>query len=134
MKSSPSPSSLHIGSMTLTAVLAAMVLAGCATATPPEQVALDVPAQYREASTLDGAWQVALPADQADRGAWWTVFGDSQLNSLIGQATAASPTLEMALQRVNQARATAGLAEADRAFQLGAGFGPTRQGDSSPTA
>lgn len=120
--------------MAFTVLLAAMVLAGCATATPPEQVALDVPAQYRETSTLDGAWQVALPADQADRGAWWTVFDDSQLNGLIEQATAASPTLEMALQRVNQARATAGLAEADQAFQLGAGFGPTRQGDGSPTA
>lgn len=115
----------------LSAMLAALILAGCATATPPQQVAVDVPGQFREAAALDGAWQVAHPADHVDRGAWWTVFNDAQLNDLIDQAARSSPTLGIAMARVKEARATAGLADADRAFQLGAGFGPTRQGNDN---
>ena len=115
----------------LSAMLAALILAGCATATPPQQVAMDVPGQFREAAALDGAWQVAHPADHVDRGAWWTVFNDAQLNDLIDQAGRSSPTLGIAMARVKEARATAGLADADRAFQLGAGFGPTRQGNDN---
>ena len=117
--------------LTLSTLAAALVLAGCSTTKPPEQVAVDLPGQYREAATLDGKWQVAQPADGADRGAWWSVYGDAQLSKLISDATASSPTLVMAMARVKDARATAGLADADRAFQLGAGFGPTRQGDAS---
>jgi multidrug efflux system outer membrane protein len=112
----------------LTALLAALILAGCASAVPPQKVALDMPAQYRETVPLDGAWQLAHPADQIDRGQWWTIFGDAQLNDLIAQSAKSSPSLDIALARVKEARATAGLADADRAFQLGAGLGPTRQG------
>lgn len=118
----------------LTAMMAALVLAGCSTTKPPEQVAVDTPAQYREAAALDGSWKVAQPADAADRGAWWSVFGDAELSKLITDATQSSPTLVMALARVKEARATAGLADADRAFQLGAAFGPTRQGTASATS
>jgi multidrug efflux system outer membrane protein len=121
---------MKLSKFPVTALLAALILAGCATATPPQQVALDVPAGFREAA-LDGAWQLAQPADQADRGAWWTVFDDTQLNDLIGQAARSSPTLDMALARVKEARAVAGLADADRAFQLNTGIGPTRQGDAN---
>ncbi|HEY4318425.1 MAG TPA: efflux transporter outer membrane subunit [Herbaspirillum sp.] len=112
----------------MTALFAALVLAGCATSTPPQTVAVDVPVQYKEAAQLDGAWKVARPSDQADRGQWWTVFDDAQLNDLIDQSAKSSPTLAIALARVKESRATAGLADADRAFQLGAGIGPTRQG------
>ena len=112
----------------LTALFAALVLAGCASSTPPKTVAMDVPAQYKEAAPLDGAWKVAQPSDQADRGQWWTIYNDAQLNDLIEQSAKSSPTLAIALARVKESRATAGLADADRAFQLGAGIGPTRQG------
>jgi multidrug efflux system outer membrane protein len=114
-----------------TVLLAALILAGCATATPPDKVAVDVPAQFRETSTLDGAWQVAHPADHIDRGAWWTAFKDAHLNELVEQGTQSSPTLTIALARVKEARATAGITDADRGFQLDGGFGPTRQADSN---
>src|ERR1700730_2332349 len=119
----------------LTTLLAVLILACCATATPPQKVAVDVPAQFRESANLDGAWQLARPSDQLDRGQWWTVFNDPELTDLIDQSAKSSPTLSIALSRVKEARATAGLADADRAFQLGAGIGPTRQGvvDSAST-
>ena len=112
----------------VTTLLAALILAGCASATPPQKVATDVPGQFRESAALDGAWKVARPSDQIDRGQWWMVFNDTQLNDLIDQSAKNSPTLTIALSRVKEARATVGLADADRAFQLGAGLGPTRQG------
>ncbi|MFD2273382.1 efflux transporter outer membrane subunit [Undibacterium arcticum] len=108
-----------------------MILAGCSTTKPPEQVKLDLPAQYRES---EGAWKLAHPADDADRGVWWSVFGDAELNNLITAATQSSPTLVMAMARVKEARATAGLADADRAFQLSAGAGPTRQGNATSSS
>ncbi|MQQ99845.1 efflux transporter outer membrane subunit [Glaciimonas soli] len=124
--------------LTLMTLVAALVLAGCSTTKPPEQVEMKLPTQYRElaadSTELDGHWKPAQPADGSDRGTWWAIFGDAKLNGLITQATQSSPTLVMAMARVKDARATAGLADADRAFQLGAGFGPTRQGNASSTS
>lgn len=116
--------------LTLTALTAALVLAGCSTARPPEQVKVDTPAAYREkAESLDGAWQVAKPADDQDRGQWWKVYGDDDLNKLVVAATQSNPNLAIALANVKEARAIAGVVDADRGFQLGAGFGPTRIGN-----
>lgn len=120
--------------LTLTVLTAALILAGCSTAKPPETVALQMPDHYREQaalnSTLDGAWKIAQPADDIDRGAWWMVFGDADLSKLIVAATQSNPNLAVAFARVKQARAEAGIIDADRGVLLGAGFGPTRTGDS----
>lgn len=123
---------MRVLNTTFTTLVAALVLAGCSTTKPPENVTVDLPTQYREtAATLDGSWKIAQPADTSDRGAWWSVFGDAELSKLISEATQSSPTLAMAMARVKEARATAGLADADRGFQLGAGFGPSRQGNAT---
>jgi multidrug efflux system outer membrane protein len=113
---------------------AATLLAGCAMTKPPEQIKTDVPAQYREALPgIEGAWKLARPADATDRGTWWTVFDDTDLNGLIMAATQSNSTLAIALARVKEARAIAGIVDANRAFQLSAGFGPTKAGDSTGT-
>jgi len=117
------------------AMTAAVLLAGCATSRPPEQVKLDLPDHYREKTApadaaQQGRWQLAQPADAADRGAWWTVFDDPELTALIRQAAQSNPDLAVALAHVKAARAIAGVVDADRGFQLNAGFGPTRTGDA----
>jgi multidrug efflux system outer membrane protein len=116
--------------MAFSALFVAMVLAGCSTARPPEQVKLDLPNDYREAQPLEGKWKVAQPADKADRGAWWKVYGDANLDQLIEEAAQSNPNLAVAVARVKESRAIAGVVDADRGFQLGAGFGPTRSGDA----
>jgi len=116
----------------MSALAAAMILVGCSTTKPTEKIKLDLPSQYRESqSDLDGAWKVARPADGVDRGTWWAVFDDTDLNKLISEATRSNSTLAIALARVREARASAGLVDADRAFQLNTGVGPTRQRDST---
>lgn len=68
----------------------------------------DLPTEFK----TDGPWRTARPRDEAARGQWWTLFKDPRLNSLMKQAEAGSPTLQLALSRVTEAQA---LARADRA-------------------
>ncbi|WP_293776119.1 efflux transporter outer membrane subunit [uncultured Oxalicibacterium sp.] len=115
----------------VSALLAVLILAGCSTARPPEKVELEAPAQYREqAAQLDGAWKVAVPSDYTDRGNWWRVFGSTELNGLIDSATESNPNLAIALARVKEARAAAGVTDADRGVQASVGVGPTRSGNA----
>lgn len=50
-------------------------------------------------------WKTAHPNDQAERGKWWTIFGDSQLNTFEDQLTQANQNLILAEARLRQARA-----------------------------
>jgi NodT family efflux transporter outer membrane factor (OMF) lipoprotein len=59
------------------------------------------PDAYKESST----WQVAQPADAAQRGAWWTIFGDAELNALEPQVAANNQDLKAADARFREARA-----------------------------
>lgn len=113
------------------ALLAALILAGCAA---PELRApqIDVPAAFKESSepTLNAAeaarWKPAQPAEAQPRGEWWKAFNDATLNQLIDDATAANPSLAAAAARVKQARALAGVAEADRIPSVNADVGGQR--------
>lgn len=115
----------------LSLLAAALVLVGCTTAKPPTSVQLDLPAEYREAASLDGAWKQAVPSDNAERGQWWLIFNNAELDQLVDDATRASPTLAVALSRVKEARAAVGVVDANRRFQLNGGVGPTRQRDAN---
>lgn len=123
--------SSKIINLNLTLLATALLLAGCSTTKPPEHVDIQMPTQYRESVSLDGAWQVAKPADNVDRGRWWTVFNEPELSDLIDSATDNSPNLAIALARVKDARANAGVVDSARKFQLNGGFGPTRQRDNN---
>jgi multidrug efflux system outer membrane protein len=116
----------------------AALIAGCA-APAWHQPAVAVSPAFKEAgagtvlTAADGStWTQARPAEAKARGEWWRAFGDPQLDALVERAGRASPTLEVALARLRQARALAGVAEADRSPQLGVEAGGQR-GRSSPT-
>jgi multidrug efflux system outer membrane protein len=109
-------------------LLAALALAGCAA---PELRApqIDVPAHFKEDATQaeGGAkWKLAQPAEAQPRGEWWKAFNDATLNQLIDEATKANANLAAAAARVKQARALAGVAEADRIPQVGVQAGAQR--------
>ena len=69
-----------------------------------------LPAHFK--SLVPGQWQEGKPLDQVPKGNWWEIFGDASLNSIEGQAVAASPDLQGALARLDQARATARVSRA----------------------
>ena len=122
-------------------LLAALLLTACGAPTF-KQPALETPAAFKESQTFtapagvvtaaDGTrWKQAQPAEQQARGEWWLVFSDPALNELIADATRNNANLAVAAARVKQARAIAGIAEADRIPQIGIGVGAQR-GQQSP--
>src|SRR3546814_202333 len=96
----------------LSAISAAMLLAGCASThglTPGGRVI--------EADSLSSSRSLGTPAlsDAAFPAQdWWTTLGDPQLDALIREALQDSPSLAAADARVRQAQAQAGLANAAR--------------------
>ena len=96
----------------LLALATLLALAGCKVG--PDYVKPDVamtdafkeaaPAAVKDA----GTWNPATPADAVQRAAWWTVFGDPQLNALEDQVTTANQDLKFAEARFRQARAQVG--------------------------
>lgn len=112
-------------STTSTLLVMALLLAGCAA---PELKApqLDVPSGFKEAALTDARWKPAQPAEAQPRGEWWKAFNDDTLNRLIEEASAANANLAAAAARVKQARALAGVAEADRIPNVNVQAGPQR--------
>jgi outer membrane protein, multidrug efflux system len=106
-----------------TPLLVAMILAGCA-APALRDPQIEVPSGFKEAA--DGRWKPAQPAEAQPRGEWWKAFNDNALNKLIDDATAANANLAAAAARVKQARAIAGIVEADRSPTINAGLGVQR--------
>jgi NodT family efflux transporter outer membrane factor (OMF) lipoprotein len=98
------------------ALLATLMLVGCASThgLAPTLHPLD-PDRLESTHTLAGFSDAAFPTQ-----AWWTAFGDPQLDTLITEALAGTPGLDAADARARQAQAQAGLADAARQPSLGA--------------
>lgn len=94
-------------------------LAACSLAPDYQAPELQTPAAYKELS----GWNEAQPADDFDRGVWWAVFHDPELDGLEEQVAKANQTLKVALSQYDQARAAAHIAEAS--------YFPTITGNSS---
>lgn len=112
------------GRWALSALMLA-ALAACNTAPKAVTPALDIPAQYKRAAA--GQWKPAQPAEAQTRGSWWLIFNDPALDRLEQQAQAANPGLQMAVARVQAARATLSGTEAARLPQVDLTAGTTRQ-------
>ncbi|UEP34762.1 efflux transporter outer membrane subunit [Burkholderia ambifaria] len=84
------------------AVATAVLLAGCAVGPDYHRPDTSIPAAFKEAPA---GWKVAQPADRADRGPWWTVYDDPQLDALIGKLNASNQTIAQSAAAYRQARA-----------------------------
>lgn len=72
--------------------LAVSATAACTVGPNYERPPAPEPAKYKE---LKG-WKVATPMDAIDRGAWWTVFKDPVLNSLVQQVQVSNQNIAAA--------------------------------------
>jgi NodT family efflux transporter outer membrane factor (OMF) lipoprotein len=90
------------------AVLAALSMTGCAVG--PKYAAPDpgVPPNFRNAAALGADRE----QDAVDLASWWRGFGDPVLDKVIDQALSENLDLAQAVARVQQARASAGVARA----------------------
>lgn len=117
---------------------ACMLVSGCMVG--PKYVKPDVPMApaFKEAANVpadqQNGWKAAQPSDAAQRGAWWEIFRDSQLNTLEDQVTTSNQTLKIAEAHFRQARAMIGYnrsAEAP-AISIGASPGAERASQNEP--
>src|SRR5579862_5740000 len=104
-------------------LLPVLLLAGCAVGpryTPPVPQS-PIVQEYKEG----GNWKTADPADEIQKGKWWEIFKDSQLNALEQQIDVSNQNLKVAQAGYEQARA---LIRENRS-----GFYPTASGGASIT-
>ncbi|HWY72941.1 MAG TPA: efflux transporter outer membrane subunit [Burkholderiaceae bacterium] len=107
------------------ALVAMLILAGCASTH-----GLKPQAELTGADTL--AAGRALTGTSVDPAAWpaqdwWTRFGDPQLDQLMREALAGSPSLKVALARARQASALADQANAARSPRVDSSLSATRE-------
>ena len=104
----------------------AVLLAGCV-GPNYHRPATPMPAAFKEAPA---GWKVAQPADGVDRGAWWTVYNDPQLVTLIDKLNASNQTIAQSAAAYRQARAL--VDEARAAYFPTVGFSGTKSRSRSP--
>jgi len=78
-----------------------LLLSACAQDLPLKIPEMPVAGEFKEASP----WTSAQPADDLPREAWWTLFGDTELNALQQRLIEHSADLAAALARYQQSRA-----------------------------
>lgn len=90
--------------LAIAAISAAMSLLLCSCSVGPnyKRPAQDMPTTYKSATTKE----VAEPLLGSD---WWHLFGDDQLNALEAEAIKANTDVQVAIARVEAARAAAGV-------------------------
>ncbi|WP_321952670.1 efflux transporter outer membrane subunit [Paraburkholderia bannensis] len=101
----------------------AFQLSGCAVGPDYHRPDTAVPAAYKEAPE---GFKVAQPADTADRGMWWLIYDDAQLNGLMDQLNTNNQTVAQYAAAYRQARALVGEARAAYFPVVSASFSGTR--------
>lgn len=72
-------------------------------------------------------WHEAVPLDSLPKGAWWEFFGDAELNQYEQRAISANQTLQAAIARLSEARASARVTASGLYPELDAGARATRE-------
>jgi NodT family efflux transporter outer membrane factor (OMF) lipoprotein len=92
-------------------VVLALVLSGCAVGPNYRRPDAPVPAGWKEpvpegnAAAAPEAWKPAEPRDSRERGKWWEVFADPQLNALEEQVAVSNQSIAQAEAQFRGARA-----------------------------
>jgi len=84
-------------------------LTGCAVGPDYERPAAVVSDSFKETPQN---WKEAQPRDEIARGAWWEIFGDAQLNTLVEKIDVSNQTLAASEAQFRQATAAIGVARA----------------------
>jgi NodT family efflux transporter outer membrane factor (OMF) lipoprotein len=110
---------------TLSILACGMLLAACANfdgLSPSARLATPTSLAAKDSLAVMPTTGHAWPAD-----AWWKAYGDPQLDALVAEALAGSPTLGAARARIQQADALAAAADSGRQPRLGVGAAMDRQ-------
>ena len=112
------------------ALLSALLLAGCAVGPDYKRPAVETSNAYKEAE----GWKQAEPRDDTQRGNWWELYGDAQLNSLVQQVALSNQNVRAAEAQYRQATALLAAAQSQLFPVLSTGVSANRgQGTSGST-
>lgn len=114
----------------LIAGLPALALAACMVGPDYQRPSAPVPATYKE---LQG-WKVSQPQDGVDRGAWWAIYQDPELDKLERQIDISNQNIQAAAAAYLQASALAREARSSLFPSVSLGFSATRQASSQGTS
>jgi NodT family efflux transporter outer membrane factor (OMF) lipoprotein len=93
------------------AVIAAACAAGCTVGPNYVKPKADVPAAYVETPTN---WKQAQPSDAIEKGKWWEIYQDTQLNGLEEQVNVSNQSLKAAQAQFAEARAALKITRSQR--------------------
>ena len=112
-------------------VTVALLAAGCAVGPAYQRPSTPEPAAFKEAQ----GWVPAAPGDALERGPWWQLFGDAELDRLAGEAARANQEVAAAVANYAQARAVVAQQRASLfpVVSLGAGADRAGGGERSPS-
>jgi NodT family efflux transporter outer membrane factor (OMF) lipoprotein len=75
-------------------------LGGCSVGPKYVRPTMEIPTEYKE----NANWKPAQPGDAAQKGNWWEIFQDPQLNALEEKIDVSNQTLRAAVDRYQEAR------------------------------
>lgn len=88
--------------MAASSLMATLLLSGCKVGPNYKLPAMPAPPAYSD-DGHNGNWAAAKPADAVDRGSWWAIYEDAELNSLEVRCATANQDLAAALHAYEQA-------------------------------
>lgn len=101
-----------------------VLLSGCTVGPDYQRPTMAMPVHYKEAK----GWQQATPQDDQHKGAWWTVYQDATLSSLVSQVSISNQNVAEYAAQYRQAQALAAQSRAALFPTLGYDASTTRSG------
>lgn len=89
------------GRHTLTLLALSLALSACAIGPDYQRPELSTPTQFKQSE----GWTQAAPGDALERGAWWQLYGDGELNALVERLNVSNQNLAASAAQYRQARA-----------------------------
>lgn len=108
----------------ITSVLTTTLLCACTVGPDYKRPPVQIPMKFKEAKK---GWKMAKPQDNCDRGKWWKIFNDPQLDALENQLIASNQTVQNAAANYQQALALVDEARASYFPTLSGSVSITRQ-------
>lgn len=112
------------GTRLLSLLALSIALSACAVGPDYKRPEINTPAQFKQVA----GWKAAVPSDALERGAWWELYGDAELNNLVGRLNVSNQNLAAAEAQYRQARALVRGARAAFYPSLSTNAGVTRSG------
>jgi NodT family efflux transporter outer membrane factor (OMF) lipoprotein len=116
------------------ALAAALALAACEVGPNYHRPDAPVPTAYREADAGGATWRPSSPRDALDRGAWWSIFADPELDALERQVAVSNQNVKQYEAEYRYAVALLKEAQAQLYPTLGVSAGAQRGGGGGGTA